>query len=289
MERNGRNVVFAVGGIAVIRLAVILTILTALTAGAWTQEMLMRKAYGVRGASGALVIGNAVDLDGSTEYLSDSSTTLLNGATSCTFSIWCNPAVMPNDADQRGIMGSYYAGAAVQTGIRFYGNRGSAPINVFSFGIATSPNYSFVAGANNSVSTGVWHHVVGTWAMAGSIVLYVNSSALSNPSSSNSASQNSTTKIGWENISPAFRFNGLIDEAAIFKNRVLTASEVAELYNGGVGKPVQNLSTGTNGLVRLWHLDESGSATNAYDSASGTYAIGSYIGTGDWVPGKVPQ
>jgi hypothetical protein len=42
---------FAVGGIAVIRLAVILTLLTAITAQAWTQEMLMRRAYGVRGAS----------------------------------------------------------------------------------------------------------------------------------------------------------------------------------------------------------------------------------------------
>jgi hypothetical protein len=42
---------FAVGGIAVIRLAVILTLLTAITAQAWTQEMLMRKAYGVRGAA----------------------------------------------------------------------------------------------------------------------------------------------------------------------------------------------------------------------------------------------
>jgi hypothetical protein len=44
-------VVFAVGGIAVIRLAVILAILTTLTAHAWTQEMMMRKAYGARGAS----------------------------------------------------------------------------------------------------------------------------------------------------------------------------------------------------------------------------------------------
>jgi hypothetical protein len=40
-----------VGGIAVIRLAVILTLLTAITAQAWTQEMLMGAAHGVRGES----------------------------------------------------------------------------------------------------------------------------------------------------------------------------------------------------------------------------------------------
>jgi hypothetical protein len=34
-----------------IRLAILLTLLTTLTAGAWTQEMLMRKAYGARGES----------------------------------------------------------------------------------------------------------------------------------------------------------------------------------------------------------------------------------------------
>jgi hypothetical protein len=34
-----------------IRLAILLTLLTAITAQAWTQEMLMRKAYGARGAS----------------------------------------------------------------------------------------------------------------------------------------------------------------------------------------------------------------------------------------------
>jgi hypothetical protein len=68
MERNGRNVVFAVGGIAVIRLAVILTLLTAITAQAWTQEMLMRKAYGVRG--GALESGfdTAITLMGEGQY-----------------------------------------------------------------------------------------------------------------------------------------------------------------------------------------------------------------------------
>lgn len=95
-------------------------------------------------------------------------------------------------------------------------------------------------------------------------------------------------RIGFESSTASRKFTGLIDEASIW-TRALSSNEVAELYNNGLGKRTEQLSTGTNGLIRLWHLDESGSDSNAYDSASGTYATGTAIGTGDWVPGKVPQ
>jgi hypothetical protein len=80
----------------------------------------------------------------------------------------------------------------------------------------------------------------------------------------------------------ASAFSGLIDDLSVAKNRALSGAEVSELYASGNAKPFASLSTGTSGAVGYWTFNEtfSASVTNAYDSISGRYAIGTGIGAG---------
>jgi len=99
-------------------------------------------------------------------------------------------------------------------------------------------------------------------------------------------------RVGYDDYATTRRWRGLVDDIAIYRNRALTSNEVVELYNGGIGKPVTSLSTGTNGLIRYWKFDDglsNSSATQALDIVSGTYIRGTGIGSGDWTNGIVPQ
>jgi hypothetical protein len=68
-------------------------------------------------------------------------------------------------------------------------------------------------------------------------------------------------------------FNGYIDDVAIYKNRVLAATDVSDIYNSGVGRkidpaatfPTSGVSMATS-LVGLWHMDE-GTGTSVADSS----------------------
>jgi hypothetical protein len=90
---------------------------------------------------------------------------------------------------------------------------------------------------------------------------------------------------------PVEDFDGLLDDVSIW-SRGWTSNDVIEIYNGGAAKKANALSTGTNGLIRYWPFDDglsNSSATQALDTVSGTYAIGTAIGSGDWTNGIVPQ
>jgi hypothetical protein len=227
-----------------------------------------RNAYGVRGTAPAQ-IGNAVDLDGSTEYFSDNTATnLASGWTNITVGCWFFSNVKLN------------AGLVVSRGPSYY-----VMISLSSTTADFLPNGVIASSA--SYSTGVWNFACGTWIKGERGYLYFNGVRTQSGVNNSALGCDDVFRIGKDDFNESRYFNGKIDEAFIF-NRSLTSNEVVELYNNGASKSVNQLSTGTNGLVRLWHLDESGSASNAYDSASGTTATGTAIGTGDWVPGKVP-
>ena len=258
-----------------LRLTIIALLLTTLTAGAWTQQMLMREAYARRGAAPAVVIGNAIDLDGSSEYLSDGNTTLLNGVTQVTYVAWVNVAT-----------NKFNGGVVMSRGTLVHGLTQN---NALQFYIVVG---GYLAGA--TLPTNQWHMLCGTWSAGQYIKFYTNgvlASEVTSGAFTNIATLavNDNFEIGRDDLNAAYKYEGLIDEVAIFSQRCLSSVDVAELYASGTGKRIETLSTGTNGLIRLWHLDESGSASNAYDSASGTTATGTAIGTGDWVTGKVPK
>jgi hypothetical protein len=102
----------------------------------------------------------------------------------------------------------------------------------------------------NPFSLNTWYHICYTDNGSGAIgsgKIYINGS-LNSPFNANSGGTytrmnngNNLTRIGLNSWSPSFdlKHRGLIDELAIWKNRELTATEVAELYTkGNTGNPI---------------------------------------------------
>jgi len=138
----------------------------------------------------------------------------------------------------------------------------------------------------NAFTFNQWTHVVVTWTgdtvATTSVNFYVNGSSNAISSSRNGVSlaDNATQPITIGDRSQGGRaFDGLIDDVRVY-NRVLSPSDVAELYN----------YTGadfTSNLVGWWKMDE-GTSTLAYDS-SGNNNTGTLSGTNKptWIAGKI--
>lgn len=130
-----------------------------------------------------------------------------------------------------------------------------------------------------------WHHIGMTYTVGGAIVLYRDGAAVAS-TSTDSASYakmiNTTSILSLGNMlrgdtTNFLGCNGKLDDVAIWKNRVLSANEMADIYASGTGLkldptgtfPTDATSMGT-GLVGLWHLDE-GTGTSAVDSSGKGY------------------
>ena len=237
-------------------------------------------------------IGGAVDLDGSAEYFSDSSSTLLNGATQYVIMAWVKAKAASPNWD--GIVYSLTADGLFQFGLATAGT-GGEPVNRYLYVLKEGGSEGgSVAGTANQYASSLtnWSLLTLQAKVGVAVTSYFNTTSVGTRNIASGISQDRSIKIGEWQYSADRKWNGYIDDVAIFKNRTLSSNEVAELYNNGIGKPVTSLSTGTNGLVRYWKLDDglsNSSATQALDSVSGTYAPGTSIGSGDWTTGIVPQ
>ena len=96
-----------------------------------------------------------------------------------------------------------------------------------------------------TIGTGAWHHVVVTYSDASAtdnIVYYLDGSATTVSGDINVASGKGTIYIGannaWDNAKTSL--DGLMDEVAIWKGRVLDSDDVAALYNDGDGLAYSN-------------------------------------------------
>ena len=241
-------------------------------------------AQGVRQASPYDPQG-AVDLNGSDEYFTESlsASNVMFGATSLTYSVWAfAKASGANDGLiclRPNITGSGLNGIA-------NGNTDNSQ-NLIYF-----HNGGAYASSANNFTTGAWHHVVVTWVISNAASMYIDGipSTVGATSPKTAVGQGVAT-LGADRAAAGRVFYGVLDDVAIFKDRALASNEVAEIYNSGVGKPVTSLSTGTNGLVRYWKLDDGltdPNASNALDSVSGGYATGTSVGLGDWTNGIIP-
>lgn len=86
------------------------------------------------------------------------------------------------------------------------------------------------------ITDGIWNHVTCTYDGSGTIKLYINGNLDSTFTGITWADSSETcvTNLGSYNLGNLF-FNGIIDELGAW-GKVLTASEVTELYNSGNGK-----------------------------------------------------
>ena len=101
---------------------------------------------------------------------------------------------------------------------------------------------SGVRGVSNSagfINLNTWYHCVVTYDGAGNIAFYKNGSAVDTQTVS--WTDGAGTADAWIGsfLGASNYFGGIIDEVGIW-NRVLSASEVTELYNGGTGKQYPN-------------------------------------------------
>lgn len=238
--------------------------------------------------------GNCVDLDGSTENFTDPGTNVLGGCTSITFSAWCYPRTVPDATKAAGGIFMYQnAAGTIISGI-YQSQRSSFTTAVF---FVTTTNYSGLSALRNSLTVSNWHHVVGVWSGGQKPAICVDGVWSTNTATAISGGINQGAmplRIGWDPMASARRFDGLIDQVALWTNRALTTNEVIELYAGGYGKPL--LSNGVfssttsamwQNLAELYQLDESGSSSNALDSVTQNSAAGTAIGSGDWTTGKI--
>jgi hypothetical protein len=128
---------------------------------------------------------------------------------------------------------------------------------------------------NTGITTGQWYHVVGTWStIAGTMDLYINTNNSHRSTCSTAAVSDSyDLYIGRDaHIGDSgYEFKGLIDEVGIW-NRVLTLSEVQQLYNFGHGLTYPFIQSSLlDNLISYWNLNEvSGNIKDSFGNYDGS-------------------
>ena len=115
--------------------------------------------------------------------------------------------------------------------------------------------------ASSAVSSGVWHHIVGTW-QTNDARLYIDGVIIASDSSVNITHGNTSTThhlAGNYSRDPTTTYiNGLIDDVRTY-NRVLSAAEVTQLYQSRASAAQTSNTRLTSpinsGLVGYWTLD----------------------------------
>lgn len=181
-------------------------------------------------------ISNAADFEYSnSEYLSiaDGSQSGLDGMSNLSVSLWAwveSTAInYPNLISKWSDTARGWAVVILSGKFYFYTNPDGAS------GTTTS------VAATNSLSTGTWYHLVGTFTSGtNGQKLYINGSLDAQATPIGSVINNNSAAFQMGNSPGQFGgyssnyFDGLIDEVGIW-NRVLSGTEVSELYNSGNG------------------------------------------------------
>ena len=181
--------------------------------------------------------GNAFTLNGITTYV-DMGDVLDVGLNSWSYSMWFNTALSTTYQDL--FAKSLAAGL---TG-RFAAYLQNDKVKFF---LETSGGVAFIETVN-SISINTWYNVVYVVDRTSVLDIYLNGTLQSvnrtgilniAPYSASNFNTNCPFRIGCytasNNITALPSFNGKIDEFGIW-NRVLTATEITELYNAGTGK-----------------------------------------------------
>ena len=138
---------------------------------------------------------------------------------------------------------------------------------ILSFNLGNGISWYEITSSANALSTGEWYFVVGTY--DGSTQrIYINGTQVSFIARSLSIAANTTSDfyIGESDYYPGRRFDGRIDEVAVW-NTALSASAITALYNSGT--PIDasansgNYTSAAN-LKGYWRFSEN-NGTTAYD------------------------
>ena len=169
-------------------------------------------------------IGQGFSFDGINDYISTSTTSVIDCRLPHTFACWVKPAAVSST--------------------KFFMSFGAGS-NGSSIGFTNGGNFTFFAGAVNAqVNSGTnlpintWSHVSVTYKGSpfgsNNVLFYVNGSLVYTGTLALS-SYIWRLHLGSCVGGGAQLYNGMLDECGVW-NRTLTAAEVAELYNSGAGK-----------------------------------------------------
>jgi hypothetical protein len=90
-----------------------------------------------------------------------------------------------------------------------------------------------------TINTGTWYHLVTVYdADQGLVEFYINGTSVASSTGMDTSIADSAASFRLCARDNGGQYDGMIDEVAIW-NKVLTASEVADLYNGGEGLPYE--------------------------------------------------
>ena len=205
-------------------------------------------------------IGQALEFDGSDDYVDVGSDTALNLTSDLTIAAWVKPT--DNGASDYGIVAR--GGGNWTYVFALNDSSGSWRPGLYTDG---PWNYgSSVYGYDQ------WRHVVVTITSGGSLTFYVDGVADGTATETGVSNPSSSTLIGdWEGGSSS-NFNGQIDDVRIY-NRALSADEIERLYElGATTKVNTTISTNPdleNGLVGHWTFDGNDLSRSTVSDRSG--------------------
>lgn len=145
--------------------------------------------------------------------------------------------------------------------------------------VGNGGSYTILTTSSLNLNNGVWNHVLCTYDGA-TVRHYVNGVASTSGTHAAGVAYavDNRVRIGVNNYSggtEVYWFNGAIDEVG-FWNRALSAADVAELYNYGVGQqyPFGNPATLATQLAGYWKLD--GNSLDSLGVSNGTDTAATY-------------
>jgi len=204
--------------------------------------------------------GQAIEFDGSNDYVNCGDDTSLDITGAITIEAW----IYPNAVDEQ-VELVCRDDQTNRNYVLYIENDNTIQLHIWS------GNTDVWATSNTTITTGQWYHLVGTYD-GSQQKIYINGILDGTPVNRTGAIDNDDVSliIGARALeSPPDRFfDGLIDEVAIF-NRSLSAEEIRDHYLGYSLR--QYGSNHTAGLVGLWHLDDA--PTEIDSSSSGLVAL----------------
>jgi uncharacterized protein (TIGR02145 family) len=131
------------------------------------------------------------------------------------------------------------------------------------FNVGASPTKMF-SSSQTSTFTGGWHHIVITWdggLLRSGVTYYRDGVLLGTSASGNDGSGTRQTDVGFPLFIGGYsgqtvsnQFPGSLDEVRIY-NRILTPTEIKQLYNVGQVQLASTPKKNTSGLVGWWTFD----------------------------------
>lgn len=181
-------------------------------------------------ANGKLIQG--AGMNGTTSNITSASSAFaFNG--NITVSAWVNPSAIPTTGNFMSLI-ARFTNTAGQFG---YDLRLECPsgVNTVNFNIVTAGSVNVVCSVAKTLTLGTWYHLMGINDGTNSY-LYINGALAATTVGINDGIATNNLYFGAINYNAGITryFSGAIDEIGIWR-RALTASEVTQIYNNGVG------------------------------------------------------